>query len=161
MSVKNSIWSQQKQGFGKKKRKLLWVKCFFQSVTKIRLNLKSPLDLPLFKMYKVKFTWLWKRTWNFTNKYFTWKRLWLFKESWAKHSIELQNIYWDFKIFAKPSKLKVIIIIIINVYSVFLQESLKRVVCVFYYIYGKGLSQKTIVLSTVVVRCLRLILTSS
>ena len=108
MSVKNSNWSQQKQGFGKKKRKLLWVKCFFQSFTQIRLNFKKPFKFTLFKMYKVKFTWLWKSTWNFTNKYFTWKkRLWLFKESWAKHSVELQNIYWDFKIFAKPSKLKV------------------------------------------------------
>ena len=35
------------------------------------------------------------------------KRLWLFKESWAKHSVELQNIYWDFEIFTKSSKLKV------------------------------------------------------
>ena len=40
-------------------------------------------------------------------KDFTWERLWLFKESWAKHSVKLQNIYWDFKIFTKPSQLKV------------------------------------------------------
>ena len=59
-------------------------------------------------MYKVKFYMALKKALEiFTNKYFTWKRLWLFEESWAKHSVELQNIYWDFKIFAKPSKLKV------------------------------------------------------
>ena len=44
---------------------------------------------------------------KFYKQIFYLKKVRLFKESWAKHSVELQNIYWDCKIFAKPSKLKV------------------------------------------------------
>ena len=44
MNVKDSIWSHQKQGFRKKKKKSVLSQMFLQTFTKIRN--KSPLNLP-------------------------------------------------------------------------------------------------------------------
>ena len=48
----NSIWSQQKQGFGKKKEKTTLSRMFLPKFYKIRLNLKSPLNLSYLKCTK-------------------------------------------------------------------------------------------------------------
>ena len=58
VSTKTELWREKEKNYFESN--------VSSKVLLIRLNFEKPFKFTIFKMYKVKFTWLWKRTWNFT-----------------------------------------------------------------------------------------------